>query len=282
MVSSFRYGNVAVLSLDGNDASTELTANRDYTGGAQERWLDASLATYRSDPTIDFIVAQFHHCSYCTNAVHASDGGVRERWSPLFDRHQVDLVINGHNHCYERTHPVRDGAPTAEVADGGTFDASVGTTYVTAGGGGQAAYQTALFPLSYVTDESGARIPEKAPWSATRYLDVSLLAVDVNPPGSDGLSTMTLRALRVDGTLIESVTLRRVRAASAATSAEVEPAMSAAPAVPPATSAELPRTGGGLVAAASLGLAGAAAARRLAAASDGNPVASHPDAEEAP
>lgn len=263
VISSFRYGNVAVLSLDANDASSELTANRDYTAGAQERWLEASLAVYRADQNVDFLVAQFHHCSYCTNAVHASDGGVRERWSPLFDRYGVDLVINGHNHCYERTHPIKGGVPTAEVVDGGTVDpATQGTTYITAGGGGQAAYQAALYPVSYVTDPSGARVPEEAPWSATRYLDVSLLAVDVTPPDGQGLATMTLRALRPDGSTIETVTLRRTRAATVPSAAADDTLAAAAPG--PAPVPELPRTGAGVpAAAAAAALVTAAGAARL-------------------
>lgn len=245
VISTFRYGNVAVLNLDGNDASNEFAANRGYTAGAQDAWIAATLAAYRADPTIDFVVAQFHHCSYCTNAVHASDGGVRDRWSPLFDRFAVDLVINGHNHCYERTHPLKAGAVTAEVADGGTVDpATQGTTYITAGGGGQAAYQAALFPASYVTNDVGARVPEQAPWSATRYLDVSLLAVDVRPPGPDGVTTMTLRAITPQGAPIETVTLRRVRPVTPAVAGASSPVGSARPAAGPAAeAATLPVTG---------------------------------------
>ena len=50
----------------------------------------------------------FHHCAYSTST-HASDGGVRDAWLPLFTKHQVDLVINGHNHVYERTDAVKGG-----------------------------------------------------------------------------------------------------------------------------------------------------------------------------
>lgn len=277
VIHSFRYGNVAVLSLDGNDASTELTANRDYTAGAQERWLEASLATYRSDPTIDFLVAQFHHCSYCTNAVHASDGGVRERWGPLFDQYAVDLVINGHNHCYERTHPVRDGVPTTEVAAGGVIEpAAHGTTYITAGGGGQAAYQATLFPVSYVTEESGARVPEEAPWSATRYLDVSLLAVDVLPAGSDGVTTMTLRALQADGTPIESVTLRRTSAVATAARAEAAAGLATAPSTPE-EAVELPRTGPEVPIVAGAALAAGAVGAHMLARAAGAVAVDHED-----
>jgi hypothetical protein len=85
-----------------------------------------------------------------------------------------------------------------------------GTTYVTAGGGGQVSYQASLFPVSYVTNEFGIRVPETAEWSALRYLDLSLIALDVTPRDGGGRATMTMRALRPDGSQIETITFERV------------------------------------------------------------------------
>ena len=53
--------------------------------------------------------------------MHASDGGIDKYWTPLFDQYQVDLVINGHNHIYERTDPIRAGAPTGQAPIGATI-----------------------------------------------------------------------------------------------------------------------------------------------------------------
>ena len=72
---SFVYGNVGIVSLDANDVSFEIPANNGYTGGAQVAWLARTLASLRKQPGIDFIVAYFHHCAYCTCAVHGSEGG---------------------------------------------------------------------------------------------------------------------------------------------------------------------------------------------------------------
>jgi hypothetical protein len=36
-----------------------------------------------------------------------SDLGIRQAWLPLFDKYEVDLVLSGHEHDYERTYPVR-------------------------------------------------------------------------------------------------------------------------------------------------------------------------------
>jgi hypothetical protein len=210
VVYVFRYGNVGVIALDGNDASHEIPSNNDYVGAAQDAWLGSTLASLRADPAIDFVVVGFHYCAYCTNVVHASDGGMRDRWGALFDQHRVDLVINGHNHSYERTHPLIGGAVTKDAPTGATVSPAVdGTTYVTAGGGGQAAYQVSLYPASYVWLARGVRAPETAEWSAVRYLDYSLIAVDVAPPDGAGETTMTLRALSAAGAEVDRVVLRR-------------------------------------------------------------------------
>ena len=207
---SARWGNVALVAVDANDVSTEITRNNGVSGGAQDRWLDATLARLAADPEVDWIVVGFHHCAYCTNTLHGSDAGVR-RWVPLFDRYGVDLVINGHNHCYERTHPLRGGVPVAEVTSGGTWASAGGVTYLCAGGGGGTTFPMSVAPMSTVTVEGGARIPERAPWSAVRYNDHSLLLIDVEPPGSGVATTLTVRAVSATGAELDRVTLLRRR-----------------------------------------------------------------------
>ena len=70
---SWTYGNVAFVSLDANDVSYEIPANLGYSGGKQVAWLASTLAALRKDPGIDFIVAYFHHCAYCTCTTHGSE-----------------------------------------------------------------------------------------------------------------------------------------------------------------------------------------------------------------
>ncbi len=42
---------------------------------------------------------------------------MRTNWVPLFDKYAVDLVINGHNHIYERTDPLKGGVRYRARAD---------------------------------------------------------------------------------------------------------------------------------------------------------------------
>jgi hypothetical protein len=212
---SGRWGNLALVAADANDVSTEITRNNGVSGGGQDRWLEQTLAGLRADPSVDWIVVGFHHCAYCTNTLHGSDAGVR-RWVPLFDRYGVDLVINGHNHCYERTHPLRAGVPVAEIRSGGAWSSAGGVTYLCAGGGGGTTFPMSAGAVATVTVEGGARLPELAPWSASRYNGHSLLLIDVDPGGSRGTTTLTVRAVGATGAEFDRVTLLRGRARSSA------------------------------------------------------------------
>ncbi|GEP35253.1 hypothetical protein NSZ01_30210 [Nocardioides szechwanensis] len=206
---SFVYGNVGFVALDGNDASYEIARNADYLGAAQDRWLVRRLEAMRARPDLDFIVVGFHNCMYCTNLVHGSDGGHRDRWEGIFDRFGVDLVVNGHNHCYERTHPVRGGEAVAEAPRGAVVDSARGTTYLTAGGAGQAVYPVGGQPLSYVTIEGGVRVPEPTTWSSVTSAQHSIAFLDVTPRDRHGVARMRLVARATDGTVLDRVTLRR-------------------------------------------------------------------------
>jgi hypothetical protein len=166
VVHTFSYGNVAFIHLDGNDLSAQETVNNGYTGGAQTAWLSAKLAAYRSPGAgIDFIVVVCNCCCYSSNTRHGSDGGLRDAWGPLFDKYEVDLVISGHVHAYERTNPMRAGQPTRRVAAGETIDpATDGTTYICAGGGGNQLYRTWYGPTGS-GDPGSPTMPRVWRWS---------------------------------------------------------------------------------------------------------------------
>jgi hypothetical protein len=179
---SFRIGAVLFVSLDADDviyqdaaafvagpgALTPVASTghppiepgtsfyiRGYSGGAQTAWLERTLADGRADKSIDWIIVQMHQCAASSSVTgNGSDLGIREEWLPLFDRYQVDLVICGHDHDYERSFPVRgaDAGVGHEVTtgaevntlrprpvttiDGGVFDTSQGTVHLILGCGG--------------------------------------------------------------------------------------------------------------------------------------------------
>jgi hypothetical protein len=225
-VYSFRYGNVGFLSLDSNDLTFETRANAGYSRGAQVRWARRTLAALRRDPLVDFLVVFFHHCAYGTARGHGSDDGVRARLAPLFDEYSVDLAIQAHNHCWERTDPIRAGQATMSAPNGSTVrPATDGTTYICAGSGGrgrsswpdgtadryadQVGTDSAAPVNASLRMKGGEAVPEMASWSRARYRDYAMLAVDVVPAAPGFESTMTVRTISDRGELLDTITLAR-------------------------------------------------------------------------
>ncbi|WAZ24296.1 metallophosphoesterase family protein [Streptomyces cinnabarinus] len=219
-VYSFVYGNVGFVALDANDVSYEIPANLGYSEGRQTKWLDGRLRELRAAKGVDFLVVFFHHCAYSTST-HASDGGVRAEWLPLFAEHQVDLVINGHNHVYERTDAIKNGEVGRPVPIGGATDPSRdGTVYVTAGGGGKDLYG---FPAGVAESYEGrvkdresvdtfqwtkSRTAKKetVEWSRVRYRGFSLLKVEAS---SGARPRLKVSALAHDGRRVDHFEVRR-------------------------------------------------------------------------
>jgi hypothetical protein len=93
----------------------------------QTSWLDDELSSAAAGEA-DFVVVVFHHIPF-TNLWDDADGyngdwWVRSNWVPLFETHQVDLVVSGHAHAYERGE--RNGVVyTAVGGAGGALDTFV-------------------------------------------------------------------------------------------------------------------------------------------------------------
>ncbi|WP_171060017.1 purple acid phosphatase family protein [Streptomyces montanus] len=221
-VYSFVHGNTAVISLDANDISFEIPANLGISGGTQTAWLERRLREYRAAEGIDFIVVFFHHCAYCTSTAHASEGGVRQEWVPLFEKYTVDLVINGHNHVYERTDVIKSGEVSRQLPIGGTAHPETdGVVYVTAGAAGRSLYTFSADESyeghekendavsSFVCLKDGGRQQETVAWSRVRYLDYSFLRVDVTPAPKGRTATLTVRGIAETGEEVDRFTLAR-------------------------------------------------------------------------
>jgi 3',5'-cyclic AMP phosphodiesterase CpdA len=74
-----------------------------YMDKKQLEWLEKELAASGSDWKIAF----FHHPMYSSGGKHGSDLQLRAVLEPLFVKHEVSLVLAGHDHFYERVKPQR-------------------------------------------------------------------------------------------------------------------------------------------------------------------------------
>ncbi|WP_321473217.1 metallophosphoesterase [uncultured Paludibaculum sp.] len=133
---SVQHGPVHVIAVDSNDpVMPDPELNR------MLQWLERQLA----ESTSFWRVVIFHHVPY-TAGLHKDDEFVdlaRRRLAPLVERYAVPLVVNGHEHFYQRTCPVKDGLPAPDGA---------GTTYIVTGGGGAPLYPFRVHPLTAFGD----------------------------------------------------------------------------------------------------------------------------------
>lgn len=205
---AFTAGSVRFVSIDADDAAYQNGGDfplRGYSGGEQERWLDRTLAAARRDPAVDWVVVVMHQLLMSSAlAANGPDLGVRERFLPIFDKHGVDLVLCGHDHHYERCHPVR-GTESAAFTDRprvvGTsleeVDTTQGLVQLVVGGGGSVDlhHVTSLSRLpagatAVITGPGGTdREIEETTWSAVvdHNNGYGFVSVDVDPgrPGGD-------------------------------------------------------------------------------------------------
>ena len=111
---SYRYGNTLFVILDANqDPKT------------QAPWLEETLKN--TDAT--WKIASFHQPAYASKSTR-DNPEIREVWGALFDKYHVDVAIQGHDHAYLRTPPMRAGKKAASFAEGTVYIISVsGTKY---------------------------------------------------------------------------------------------------------------------------------------------------------
>jgi len=91
---SYDLGAWHIISLAGDEG---ISAS---AGSPQEQFLKADLAAHASQ----CILAYWHEPRFSSGTVHGSDSGVSALWNDLYAA-GADLVLNGHEHNYERFAP---------------------------------------------------------------------------------------------------------------------------------------------------------------------------------
>ena len=241
---AFTAGSMRVISIANDDICYQDGGNsyvRGYSQGAQKAWLEKELAAARSDHDVDWVVVCMHQVAISTaDMFNGADLGIREEWVPLFDKYGVDLVVCGHEHHYERSHPIRGRESNAtltpvpaSITTDVIIDTSKGTVHMVIGGGGTSVPSNQLFfnpPACRVITavgepdpKTGKRPPiyvkEQAPWSAVRNAARAYgFAAFTLDPGLDRGGTTSIKVIYYDvvgpdGQLapFETFTLRRPR-----------------------------------------------------------------------
>jgi hypothetical protein len=116
---SLEYGNALFVIMDSNKPKDT----------AQIEWLDKQLGA--SKATWKFVV--YHHPAFSSRETR-DNPEIREKWGAVMDKHQVDIALQGHDHAYLRTWPMKAGKRAPEGEHGTIYLVSVsGTKYYTQG-----------------------------------------------------------------------------------------------------------------------------------------------------
>ncbi len=149
---SFDYGNAHFVVLD-DQADPGVIADQETA------WLRADLTAVDRAVT-PWVFAVHHMPAYTSSTAHGPALELRASWQPLYDEFGVDLVLNGHNHGYERSAPIRgfvagttDGAIQPAGPNGIPLAAN-GTVYIVSGGSGAPLYDVAPLTPSTIISES--------------------------------------------------------------------------------------------------------------------------------
>ncbi len=114
----FNYGNALFLVLDSNSSIEK-----------QRPWMEEQLKSTKAV----WKFAIYHHPAY-SSAPKRDNADVREHWGSLFDQYHVDMALQGHDHGYLRTKPMRGGKEVPSAAEGTVYVVSVsGTKYYDVG-----------------------------------------------------------------------------------------------------------------------------------------------------
>lgn len=81
-------------------------------GSPQYNFIVADLAAASTNPAIKWIIVANHKPFYTrlSKGVGQVQDPMRLIYHPIFDQYKVDLVIQGHNHDYQRTYPIKYNA----------------------------------------------------------------------------------------------------------------------------------------------------------------------------
>jgi hypothetical protein len=115
----------------------------DEIGSEQYTFVQNDLAKAAADPNNDWIIIVHHDQQYASTAhtLLSRANKWKEAYHPLFEQYNVDLVLQGHQHNYQRTYPIKYNSdtpinPIITDKNRSTYTNPEGQIFVTVGTGG--------------------------------------------------------------------------------------------------------------------------------------------------
>ena len=181
---SFDYQNVHFIVM-----STELPFEK---GSGQYTFVNKDLADAAANSSIDWVVVSYHKVAYSSPSVTDVIGNLRDTYHPIFDRYGVDLVLQAHQHNYQRSYPLvyNEKSPSNPIITNYNKDHysdPAGAIFATIGTGG-----TSLHDLT-----------GKTSYTVTQHLGHGFLNIDVKNNGMELVGTFYYN----DGTIKDQFTI---------------------------------------------------------------------------
>jgi hypothetical protein len=172
---SFDWGDIHVVALDTNCIVPMYANEMGCDAATMVSWLEQDLAATKAP----WKIVTMHRPALATGKYGVFPEVPRALFAP-FEQYGVDLVLQAHNHLYERTWPAREGV-SVKRGDG-AYDRPGAPVYVTAGGGSDYLYEFA-FPA--------------AEWTAFRETTFQHMILTL-----DG-GTLRVESVRPDGSVLD-------------------------------------------------------------------------------
>jgi hypothetical protein len=135
---SFNYQNVHFIAL-----ATEIPFD---TISPQYNFVKNDLESVSKDSKIKWIVVFSYRPQYSSPTQHPGNADLRDIYHLLFKKYHVDIVLQAHNHNYQRSYPINynqagPSKPTITNNDRKHYEESIGQVYIIIGTGGAKLYK---------------------------------------------------------------------------------------------------------------------------------------------
>jgi Calcineurin-like phosphoesterase len=166
---SFDYGNVHFLSMA--TAKNKVIPYNETS--EQYEFVKDDLKRAHQNKSINWIIVYSFRPFYSSNTTHPALDELQDLYHPLFDQYGVDIVLQAHNHNYQRTYPLtynlaKPIAPIITDKETSKYRPDPkGPIFVTVGTGGADLYG----------------FTGQAPYVITQFLRHGFLNVDISENG---------------------------------------------------------------------------------------------------
>jgi hypothetical protein len=159
---SFDYGKVHFIAMASESSFQQ--------GSPQYKFISEDLKKASEDKDVNWVIVTSYGPFYTSPSIHKAEKSIRDLYHPLFEKYDVDLVLQAHNHNYQRTYPISynlgdSSKPTVtNQSTTGYNDHHGGTVFALVGTGGESFY-----PLT-----------GQAPFVATQFDKFGFLNIDIS------------------------------------------------------------------------------------------------------